>query len=152
MPSWRARARTSNRYSKRIAFCYSTPKAYEKSAPHEVLFLMIAIIFDRFRPNSAYPMTELRFALLSARLTKYDRRISERLLSDFSTVVYRAFSSCDRRRIAESRHIRQIPTTVRQRGNTSGSCKRSADLCSQLLDGRRMRHRKCSALQTAVSL
>lgn len=29
---------------------------------------MITIIFDRFRPNSAYPMTELRFALLSARL------------------------------------------------------------------------------------
>lgn len=53
---------------------------------------MIAIIFDRFRPNSAYPMTELRFALLSARRTKYDRGISERLLSDFSTVVYRAFA------------------------------------------------------------
>ena len=148
----RARPRTSNRYSKRIAFCCSSPKAYEKSAPHEVLFLMIAIIFDRFRLNSAYPMTELRFALLSARRTKYDYGISERLLSDFPTVVYRVFSSCDRRRISESRHIRQIPTTVRRCGNTSGSCKRSADLCSQPLDGRRMRYRRCSALQTAVSM
>lgn len=53
--------------------------------------MMIAIIFDRFRPNSAYPMTELQFALLSARLQNMAAEYRSGY-SDFSTVVYRAFA------------------------------------------------------------